>query len=384
LILEWFIRIVVLMFLMGSLKIGSLKLKNPYILAPMVDVSDCAYRKICRESGASLAFTEMIYIDAILHENEKTKNLMKKYPNEKPVGLQITGNSIEEFERFVKSKKWRGFDLIDLNCGCPSLRITGNEAGSYLLNNPSKLGEIVRILKKTGKIITVKIRLGFRKNNVLKVAKEIERAGADALTVHGRLAVDGRDVKANWEWIKKVKESVAIPVIGNGDVFSYEDAERMMKETGCDGVMIARGAIGNSGVFRKAKGKIDGRKGDMLKSRSELRGSTKIKLGVSGAIDDGKINVGKDVNEGIAKGGRVVVGGGKGVGDVKKMLEMLRKYLKYQKEYYGKDVDIGRVKYVGGKFLRGFKGASKMREGFGKCKTLREMEKFVSEVESIF
>src|SRR3989344_2514759 len=227
---------------MKSLQIGKIKLENPFILSPMVDVTDLAYRLICRKAGASMAYTEMLYIDAILHENDKTKKLMKTCKEDYPIGLQVTGNNEEEFKRFAKSKELKNFDLIDVNCGCPSLKITGNEAGSYLLKNPSKIGNMVKILKKEGLIVTAKIRLGFDKINVLKVAKELERARADALTVHARLAVHGRDIPADWNWIKKVKEIVKIPVIGNGDVFSGRDASRMLDI--CDGVMIARGAIG--------------------------------------------------------------------------------------------------------------------------------------------
>jgi len=152
------------------MKIGKLKLKNRLFLSPMVDVTDLPYRLICKDAG--MRYTEMLYIDAILHDNPKTKRLMKTSREDKPVGLQITGNSVKEFDEFVKSGKWKPYDLIDLNCGCPSLRITGNEAGSYLLKNPGKIGEMIRILKKTGKPVSVKIRLGFKKNNVLEVARD--------------------------------------------------------------------------------------------------------------------------------------------------------------------------------------------------------------------
>src|SRR3989344_5243432 len=236
---------------MKPLKIGKIKLKNNLFLSPMVDVTDLAYRLICRKAGAGMTYTEMLYIDAILHENDKTKKLMKTCKEDSPIGLQVTGNSEEEFKRFVKLKELKKFDLIDLNCGCPSIKITGNEAGSFLLKNPSKISRMIKILKKEGFIVTAKIRLGFDKINVLEVAEEIENAGADALTVHARLAVHGRDIPVDWKWIKKVKEIVKIPVIGNGDVFSGKDAEKMMKETGCDGVMIARGAIGDPLIFSR-------------------------------------------------------------------------------------------------------------------------------------
>jgi tRNA-dihydrouridine synthase B len=306
---------------MKGLKIGKIELKNCLFLAPMVDVTDLPYRVICREAGAGMTYTEMLYIDAILHENKKTKNLMKTTKEERPVGLQVTGNNVNEFKKFAKLKELKNYDLIDINCGCPSIRITGNEAGSYLLKNPEKIGEMIRILKNEGHIVTAKIRLGFKKNNVLKVAKEIEKAGADALTVHARLAVHGRRVPANWKWIEKIKKSVKIPVIGNGDVFSGEDAKKMLEI--CDGVMIARGAIGDPLIFD-----------------------------------------------------RILNGGEK---DVKKNLKLFLRYLKLEKEIYGSDIDFGRVKFVGGSFLKEFKGASKSREKFMKLKSVKDMRRFINE-----
>src|SRR3989344_3286209 len=278
---------------MKPLRIGKLKLKNSLILAPMVDVTDLSYRLLCRKAGAALAYTEMLYIDAILHTNKKTESLMKTSREDFPIGLQITGNSVDEFERFVVSKKWKKFDLIDLNCGCPSLRITGSEAGSFLLKNPKKIAEMVRILKQTGKPVSVKIRLGFKKNNVLEVAREIEKAGADALTVHPRLAIEGQGVPADWKWIALVKKELKIPVIGNGDIFSGKDAAKMLEI--CDGVMIARGAIGDPMIFSR-----------VLKY---------LKEGKEREID------------------------------VHENLKLFFEYLKLEREIYGSSVDLGRVKY---------------------------------------
>jgi tRNA-dihydrouridine synthase B len=332
---------------MESLKIGKLKLKNRLFLAPMVDVTDLPYRILCRRAGAGMAYTEMIYVDAILHENERTLKMMKTSKEDSPIGLQITGDSVEEFERFAKLKKvWKDFDLIDLNCGCPSMRITGNKAGSYLLKNPEKIAEIVKILKKTGKIVTVKIRLGYDKNNVLEVAREIEKAGADALTVHARLGVDGSKVKADWSWIKKVKESVKIPVIGNGDVFSGEDAFEMLKV--CDGVMIGRGAIGDPLIFSRINEYLN----DV---RRKCFPATEIPR--PPAPDSRR--VGED-NPGFK-------------GNLKLFLE----YLNLEEEFYGKDVDLRKIKYVGTNFFKGFSGASKARERLMRIKSFDEIKKFV-------
>ncbi len=317
------------MKLIKEIKIGKLKLKNNLFLSPMVDVTDLAYREICRNAGAAMAYTEMLYIDAILHENAKTKQLMKIDKGEKPIGLQVTGNNEEEFKKFAKLKELKNYDLIDINCGCPSIKITGNEAGSFLMKTPEKIGRMVTILKNEGYIVTVKIRLGFKKNNAIEVAKIIEKAGADAITVHARLATHGRDIPADWKWIKKVKEGIGIPVIGNGDIFSGKDAVRMMEVTGCDGVMIARGAIGDPYIFQRVL--------EYLKTGKE-----------------------KEF-------------------DIKKNIVAFNEYLKLVEKY--DIIDMGRVKYLGGKFIRGFDGAAKVRNDFSKLKSFEEVKEFFINLE---
>ncbi len=232
---------------MKSLKIGNIKLKNPLFLAPMVEVTDLPYRLICRKAGAAMAYTEMFYISQILHENKKTQNLMKTSKKDKPIGIQITGNTPEEFRKVIPYVK--PYSLIDINCGCPSLTITGNQAGSYLLKHPEKISQMIKILKEADLTVTAKIRLGFKKNNVLKVSKAIEKAGADALTLHARLATHGRSIPANWKWIKKVKKSIGIPLIGNGDIFTGPDVEKMLEIT--DGAMLARAVIGDPLIFTR-------------------------------------------------------------------------------------------------------------------------------------
>ena len=345
---------------LSPLKIGNLKLKNPLILSPMVDVTDLPFRILCRRAGAAMAYTEMIYIDAILHSNKKTEMLMKNISGkiDRPLGLQITGNNEEEFEKFVLSKKWKGFDLIDLNCGCPSIRITGNSAGSYLLKNPDKIARMISILKKTGKPVTAKIRLGFKENNVLEVARAVESAGADALTAHARLAVHGGNVPADWNWLKKIKKIVKIPLIGNGDVFSGSDAARMLEI--CDGVMIARGAIGDPLIFERILNYLDNLKKQKNNFDINRNLNEEKELIKKSDISDDDYN--------LDDGNKL---------DVARNLEMFKEYLKLEEKYYGKNVDLSRVKYVGGKFLRGFEGAAKAREELMKCKGIEEIEKIV-------
>lgn len=234
---------------MKSLKIGNIKIKNPLFLAPMVDITDLAYRLICRNAGASMAYTEMLYTNAILHRNPKTLSLMKTCKEDKPVGIQITGSSIKEFQQLTKTNYLKKYSLVDLNCGCPSIKITGNKAGSYLLNNPDKISEIIKILKTSNKPVTAKIRLGFKKNNVISITKKLEKAGADALTLHPRLAIHGRSIPADHKETKRLREKIGIPLIANGDIFTPEKAEELLDIA--DAIMIARGAIGNPLIFKQ-------------------------------------------------------------------------------------------------------------------------------------
>lgn len=312
-----------------AIKIGKYKINNPIFLAPMVDVTDLPYRLICRKAGAGMAYTEMLYVDAITHENPKTKQLMivdKK--KEKPSGIQIAGNNLDEFEKVIPYLK--NYDIVDINCGCPSVRIVGNEAGSYLLKNPEKIANIVKLLKKNGLTVSVKIRLGFDNNNVIKIAKMIEKAGADAIIVHARLAKDSNKIPAQWEWISKVKKAVKIPVIGNGDVISGESAERMLKI--CDGVMVGRAAIGDPLIFSRIQ--------DYLKSGKERK----------------KEN------------------------DVPGNLKLFLEYIKLCKKQ--KLIDLHRIKYIGSCFLSGFQGAAKQRAIFMGLKNIDELEEFVKELSS--
>jgi len=327
------------------MKMGKLKLKGNLVLAPMVDVTDLPYRLICRKAGAALAYTEMVYIDAALHENAKTKKMMKTCKEDSPLGLQITGDRLEEFEKFVERKElWNDYDLIDLNCGCPSLRVARKSgAGSFLMEDPEKIGKIIKILKGTGKTVTVKVRLGFKCNNVLEVARIVGKAGVDAMTVHARLATQGGRDKADWSWIKKVKEAVRSPVIGNGDVYSGEDAELMLKETGCDGVMIARAAIGDPLVFKRVGDHFKGNRYDT--SPAKLLG-----------------------REGV---------------DLSENLKLFSEYLKLQRKHYGDGVDLSKVRYVGGKFLKKMKHAAKLRDEFHSLKRLKDVEGFVSQLVSV-
>ncbi len=309
---------------MSSLKIGNVVLKNRLFLAPMVDVTDCAFRLLCRKQGASMAYTEMIYVNAILHENLPTKNLMKiGGVEDRPLGLQVTGNNSNEFSKFSKLKLLEDYNLIDINCGCPSVKIVGSEAGSYLLNDPDKIASFIKVLKDQGFIVTTKIRLGFKNNNVIEVSKKIEKAGADLLTIHARTAEQRNSEPADWSWISKVKQEIGIPVIGNGGIVNGKTAKEMLEIA--DGAMIASSSIGNPFVFREIL--------RYLKTGKE-----------------------KEITK-------------------KERASSFSEYLKLASKY--EVVDLSRIKFLGSGFLKGFDGASNARAEMMKLKSFDDIDMFI-------
>jgi nifR3 family TIM-barrel protein len=294
----------------------------------MIDVTDLAYRLICRDSGASIGYTEMLQVEALkafaLKKEKALKLKMLTNPKDKPLGIQITGRKVLDFGEVIP--ELRKYDLVDLNCGCPGHLTIDHGSGSYLMKSPNKIGKIIKLLKDNDLNVTAKIRLGFNKNNVLELAKKIENSGADSLTLHARLASQGRGDKADWKWFEKVKNDIGIPLIGNGDVFKPEDAGKILEV--CDGVMIARGAIGNPLIFNQIL--------DYMRT---------------GKYKENNYNAN---------------------------LRLYVEYLKLAKKY--DLLKMSKVKYIGGKFLRGFKDAPKVRNDFMKLRSFEEVEGFVREM----
>ena len=231
-------------------KIGNVEIKNQIVLAPMAGISNTAYRQIIKEMGAGLIFAEMVSDKALVYGSEKTFDLLKMNDMERPIAQQIFGSDVDSFVKAAKLVEDAMHpDIIDINMGCPLPKVAiKSQAGSALLKSPDKIKEIVSAVVKAVSVpVTVKIRSGWDEKsiNAVEVAKVIEEAGASAITVHGRTRAQGYSGNADWNIIKQVKETVKIPVIGNGDVTSAEKSKEMLDYTGCDAVMIGRGVLGN-------------------------------------------------------------------------------------------------------------------------------------------
>ena len=257
---------------MRKLKIGNVELPNPCVLAPMAGVTDLPFRLLCREQGAGLLCTEMVSAKAISFHNKNTESLMQTGPGEHPVSLQLFGSEPELMGRIAAQIEERPFDILDVNMGCPVPKVVNNGEGSALMKQPKLVEAIVTAMVKcVKKPVTVKIRKGFDEEhvNAVEIAKIIEASGAAAIAVHARTREQYYSGQADWEIIRQVKESVSIPVIGNGDVDSPQKAQRMLQETGCDGVMVGRAARGNPWIFRQITHYLD--TGELLEKPSRAQ-----------------------------------------------------------------------------------------------------------------
>lgn len=237
-------------------KVGNINIKNALLLAPMEDVTDIAFRKICKELGADVVYTEFVNSDGLIRSNKKTFKKLEITENERPVGIQIYGGNLEPMIEAAKIAEEKNPDIIDINAGCWVKKVANRGAGAGLLKNPDYMQKMVDAIVKSVNIpVTVKTRIGWDENSItiLEIAKRIEDAGASALTVHCRTRSLGHNGEPDWSWIPKIKEIVKIPVVLNGGIFSAYDVKRAFEQTNSDGVMIARGAIERPWIFIEAK-----------------------------------------------------------------------------------------------------------------------------------
>ncbi|MCF6154317.1 MAG: tRNA dihydrouridine synthase DusB [Candidatus Brocadia sp.] len=302
-----------------SFSVGNIPIYGDLILSPMAGFSDIPFRLICREFGMAMSYTEVISMEGILWKNKKTFKLLDFRPGERPVIFQILGNDEDRIAEACQTIETLGPDIIDVNMGCSVSDIAGKGAGAGLLKNPAKIGRIFHKLSKTLRVpVTGKIRLGWddKSHNYLEVVRILEDNGASLIAVHGRTRSQFFNGRANWDAIAEIRQTVKIPVIGNGDVKCVADIERMKKNTGCDGVMIGRAAIGHPWIFQR-------------KDRDQIAHFDKI--------------------------------------------EIIRRHLSHMLEYYGSDTGIILFRKHAIKYIMGMPNATELRPRLVTCNSSEEI-----------
>lgn len=315
---------------MNKLKIGSVELNNPFILAPMAGVCDLPFRLLCKEKGAAMVCTEMVSAKAIYYNNKNTKELLTIDKNEGPVSLQLFGSEPKLMAEMAKRIEEIPFDILDFNMGCPVPKVVNNGEGSALMKNPVLAGHIIEaMVNAISKPVTVKIRAGFDAEhiNAVEIAKIAENSGAAAITVHARTREQYYSGKADREIIRLVKEAVTIPVIGNGDIDCYESAKHMLEYTGCDGVAIGRGAEGNPWIFEELNAKY----------------------------------AGLDYNKPL----------------LEEVKEMIMRHARMLIDYKGEYIGIREMRKHAAWYTAGFKGASKLRGRLNEASSIESLEEII-------
>ena len=320
---------------MKKLQIGNVTLDNPIILAPMAGVSDLPFRLLCREMGAALVCMEMVSAKAIYYNNKNTDSLMEIHPDEVPASLQLFGSDPQILAEMAKRIEERPFSILDLNMGCPVPKVVNNGEGSALMKDPKLVEQILTALVRAiDKPVTVKIRKGFDDDhvNAVEIAKIAEACGVAAVAVHGRTRAQYYSGQADWDIIRQVKEAVSIPVIGNGDVTSPQKAEELVKQTGCDGIMIARGAQGNPWIFSEM---ITYEETGVLPERPSLE----------------------------------------------EIRDMMLRHARLQLKYKGEFIGIREMRKHVAWYTKGLKGSAKLREEINRVESYQELEELLFQLD---
>ena len=317
------------------MRIGNIELDTPVALAPMAGISDLPYRVICRKFGCGLTVSEMVSAKGLLYKNEKTFAMLQIDEAERPTAIQLFGSVPEELAEAARIVEAQGADIIDFNMGCPVPKVVNNGEGSALMKVPELAGKILEAMVRAVRVpVTVKFRAGWDEEhrNAVEIAKIAEASGVAAVAVHGRTRNQFYMGKADWEIIRRVKETVRIPVFGNGDVFTAVDGLRMFKETNCDGLMLARGAYGNPWLFTQLRAALAGKDIPAVTAGEKLQ---QIILHATALVD-----------------------------------------------FKGEKVAIREMRSHASAYIKGLPRASEYREKFHKLETLREMVDLVNSYEN--
>lgn len=316
------------------MKIKNLELNNNVFLAPMAGITDKAFREITKPFGPGLMYTEMVSGKGLHYKNKKTENLLDTTENEKPIAAQIFGHEPDILSEIAVSAVEHGADLIDINMGCPAPKIVNNGDGSALSKNPELAGEIIKAVTSSVSVpVTVKFRKGWDENDIsaVKMAEVAEKNGASLVTVHGRTRKEFYSGKADLDIIKAVKNAVSIPVIGNGDIIDGPSAKFMLDYTGCDGIMIGRGAQGNPWVFRDVLHYLE--TGEILPPPT-----------------------------------------------LKERADKMREHLDLIVKYKGEHIGVQEARKHMAWYIKGFKGGAKLRDEINKATSLKSMQEIIESI----
>lgn len=310
----------------GLMKIGTLDLENPLVLAPMAGITELPFRRLAKEAGCALVVSEMVSANGLVHRARKTEALLMSHPAERPLAVQIFGSDPVVMKGAASIVESTGADLLDINLGCSVRKIVRQGAGVALMRDPERLEAILKAVRGALTLpFTVKMRTGWEPSGVqaLRTARLAESCGVDAVVVHPRTAVQGFGGEADWSVIAKVKEALSIPVIGNGDILGPDDVVRMQRRTGCDGVMIGRAAIGNPWIFTQAL--------DRLADRPI------------------------------------------GIPDLPGRLEIVLRYIRYSVDHFGEERAVRMMRSRVGWFTKGLPNSSRLRESLTRLQTGEEV-----------